>query len=235
MNGPDRRNGSTFGINQGGFIDHVNPTFLNPNPRLASQADANTGVFRPYSLMMVYGYGLGAYINVDAGNGFADDASIIAARLDYAIAANLNVWGTFFWADRVGNGYGWGYLSPLLTTAAVWAANPTGQIIGHYRGSNIPGSASVAPNIPDNNLGWEVTTGFDWKLLENLTATGTFAYWQPGKWFNYACINKDVAGWDVQNSIDIVAGTPGTFPFGVNPDRTIDPLWAMELKLNHSF
>jgi len=256
MNGPDRRNGQTRGINQGAFVDHINvsPLLVNTlpvviNPRIRQDADANTGVFRPYSFLMNYGYGFGAYINADTGNGYADDASIFAARLDYAVAANLNVFGSFMWADRVGNGYGWGYLSPLVTTATAWSGlavapefnnGPSGQIIGRYRGSSLftDGIASKAPNIPDNNLGWEVNTGFDWKILEGLIIDGNFGYWQPGKWFNYACVNKAVPGWDIQNGgvfAAFGAPPPGTFPFGVDPRRTIDAIWGMEMKASISF
>jgi hypothetical protein len=41
------------------------------------------------------------------------------------------------------------------------------------------------------------------------------AYWKPGKWFNYACIDKAVPGWD--------APAAGNF-WGVFPDRSIDPV-----------
>jgi hypothetical protein len=235
MNGPDRRNGRTQGINQGAFSDHINSSGALPNPRVQSQSDANTGLFRPYSLLMVYAYGLGAYINADTNNGFADDASIFATRIDYAVAANLNIYTSFFWADRVGNGYGWGYLSPLDRTATNAGNIPTGltengQIFGFYRGSTTPGSAAIRPNIPDNNLGWEIGAGFDWKLLEGLLLNATFAYWQPGKWFNYACINKAVPAWDTQS----VRGA-GAFPFGVQPDRPIDAILGMELKVQATF
>ncbi len=59
---------------------------------LQSQSASNTGLFRPYSYLMVYNYGLGAFFNADTCSGYADDASILAARLDYAVAANLNVY-----------------------------------------------------------------------------------------------------------------------------------------------
>jgi hypothetical protein len=245
MNGPDRRNGQTAGINQGAFSDHVNVTVepvsnlaVNLNPRNQSEAAANTGVFRPYSLLLNYGYGFGAYINADSGNGYCDDASVIATRVDYALAANLNIHGSFLWADRVGNGYGWGYLSPILDNATNWSQavnGPTGGIIGRYRGSTVPGSGTaIAPNIPDNNLGWEVTGGIDWKLLESLTVNATVAYWQPGKWFNYACVDKGVFGWDTFNDGSAVqAGGGGQF--GINPSRTINPVLGLELKAEAAF
>ncbi len=227
LDGPDRRNGTTLGINQGAHVDAINSSGTNLNPRVHSTSASNTGLFRPYSYLMVYGYGLGAYINLDTGNGYADDASIFAARLDYAVAANLNTYVSFFYADRVGNGYGWGYLSPLNRNNNV---TTTGQIFGLYRGSTTPGSAAIRPNIPDNNLGWEIDAGVDWKLLEGFFINTTFAYWQPGRWFNFACIDKGIAGWDTQST-----RTAGTYPFGVNPDRSIDPIWGLEIKVNAEF
>jgi hypothetical protein len=227
MNGPDRRNGRTAGINQGAFVDHVNSSGTNLNPRVASQSGSNTGLFRPYSFLMVYSYGLGAYIEADTNNGFADDASMFAARLDHAVAANLNVYGSFFRADRVGNGYGWGYLSPLDRSGAL---TTNGQIFGLYRGSATPGNAAIRPTIPEKDLGWEINAGLDWKLLEGFVVATSFAYWQPGKWFNYACVDKSVIGWDTQSAFQ-----GGVFPFGVNPDRTIDPIWGLDLKVTTEF
>ena len=61
---------------------------------------ANNGLFMPYSLVMnfYYGGGLNLYnLNTD---GYMNDASIFAGRLDYAVASNLNVFGSFCWADR---------------------------------------------------------------------------------------------------------------------------------------
>ncbi len=144
--GMDRRHGYTNSV-QGCIADPVNGT----NPRVQSSSTSNTGLYRPYSYIMVYGYGLGNSINADTGEGYVQDAFCKAARLDYAVAANLNVFGTFFQANRVGNGYGWGYLAPNYP-------NKDGSVIGKYRGNTSLGT--VAPTIPDNDLGWEVDTGW---------------------------------------------------------------------------
>ena len=50
-----------------------------------------------------------------------------------------------------------------------------------------------SPSIPNDSLGWEVSVGVDWKLLENLTTRLRGAYWQPGGWFKYACVDKNLA------------------------------------------
>lgn len=233
--GVDRRHGTTFNINQGPSTTNatrVATTAITPagsgtvsDDRWQQSSLSNTGLYRPYSYLMVYSYGLGTYINNDTNNGFVSDAMTYAARLDYAVAANLNVYGSFFWADRVGNGEGWGYLAPNPTTvgtAGVLGAG-NGRVRGVYRGT----PANPAKSIPDNNLGWEVDAGFDWKLLEGLLVNATFAYWQPGKWFNYACVSKTNPLWD----------TPATDTtlWGTNPNRKIDPMFGMEIKVSAEF
>jgi hypothetical protein len=51
-------------------------------------------------------------------------------------------------------------------------------------------------------------------------------YWQPGKWFNYACVDRSVPGWE--------AGTAANF-FGTRPNRTIDPIIGGEFSLVFEF
>ncbi len=218
--GNDRRNGVINGINQGiltAQLTSLANAVSNVDFRWNQASLSNTGLYRPYSYLMVYSYGTGPYINLDTNNGYVNDAMTYAARLDYAVAANLNVYGSFFWADRVGNGYGWGYLAPDDTVGG------TGRVTGAYRGGT---GAAAAPNIPDNNLGWEVDAGFDWKLLEGLLVNATFGYWQPGKWFNHACISKTNPGWNTPNAAN---------SFGTQADRDIDPIFGMELKITGEF
>jgi hypothetical protein len=134
------------------------------------------------------------------------------------------------WADRVGNAYGWGYLSPLtprrLTGETDTLIPP--NVFGAYRGN----AANPRRTIPDNNLGWEIDAGFDWKILEGFNINATFGYWQPGKWFNYACVDRGVPGWD---TLSQVGAGQGTLYWGVNPNRSIDPIWGMEFKLVGEF
>lgn len=172
---------------------------------------ASTTFFRPYSLIMVYGYGLGTDINADTGDGAIQDASVYGLRLDRAIAANLNVFVSLFRADRVGNGYGWGYLRP----------DTTGVLPGQVLGEETNG-----PAIPDRDLGWEVDAGVDWELLEGLNFSFAGGFWRPGKWFNYACVDKAIAGWADPNT---AAG------WAVNPAREIDPIWAARISIQGDF
>jgi hypothetical protein len=215
LSGPDRRNGN-----------QIDRTGLQTNFGLRSNQFANTGFFRPYSYLMVYTYGLGTHMNTDTTNGTAEDAKILAARIDYAVASNLNVYGSFFWADRTNvSGYGWGFMRPD-TRYPYW-----GMVRWEDRNTvrNEPADRNRgAPNIPDPNLGYEIGAGMDWKLLENFTVNLSCSYWQPGKWFSYACVDKAIPNWDR-------APEGSNFGWGVWPGRTISPVWGLELKIVGDF
>lgn len=243
--GMDRRYGSTVGIVQGCITDPINATSTNFNPRVGQDSTSNTSVYRPYSYIMVYGYGLGNAVNTDTGEGYVKDAFCKAARLDYAVAANLNVFGSFFQANRVGNGYGWGYLKPApmgggTPPAANTVNTPDGSVSGQYRGASptfatngnliMPAATAVAPTIPDNDLGYEIDAGCDWKLLENFTVRATWGYWQPGKWFNFACISKANPLWQGNSG-----GANAGVLWGTIPDRSIDPVMALNVQLLADF
>ncbi len=91
-----------------------------------------------------------------------------------------------------------------------------------------------APNTPDTALGWEITAGMEWKLLEKYRLRGTLAYWEPGKWFNYACIDRSVPGWNTQTRTNTSTYNPAG-RFGTNPARTIDPIIGGEVALTVDF
>lgn len=229
--GPDRRAGVLIGKQSAAFVRH--PTY-----------DAHLGnfsMFQPYCYLLGYNYGGGLNAYNLSGDGYLRDAWILGGRFDFAVAANLNLYGTFVWAERTNNGYGWGCIAPndpADPLAAAYAAPappaapvipiavlaPTGVNDGNIR-IDING-APGSPNIPDGALGYEINAGLDWKLLEGLTASALFAYWKPGKWFNYACVHRSVPGWDVP--------TPANF-WGTRPDKTIDPIMGGMFALSFSF
>jgi len=211
LSGPDRRNGRQ--IDRTGFQTDMG---------IRSNSWSNTGFFRPYNYLMIYSYGFGTHMNADTTNGTAEDASIWAARVDYAVASNLNFYGSFMWAERTTkSGYGWGFIRPYTGPYAGELQNPLGMVRWNDRND--------APSIPDPSLGYEVGTGFDWKLLENFVVNFTFSYWQPGKWFSYACVDKSLPNWDLPTG-----GLPGVL-WGVNPGRSIDPIYGIEFKINGTF
>jgi hypothetical protein len=184
---------------------------------------ANTLVFQPYSYLMVYMYGLGLGPSGTTGQGQVPNtgygqvmgASVYGARLDYAVACNLNVYGTFFYAVRPEKGYGWGFLTP----------NPGNGTTRRQVG----GQSGTSPAIPDDYLGWEVDLGVDWQLLEGYLLSMRFARWEVGDWFKYACVDKSNPAWAtgaLQNAGNL---------WGCNPERAIDPVYAFNLTLNAEF
>lgn len=195
--GPDRRHG----------------TLIDRQPFLQNRDNTNTSFFRPYSLLLAYNYGSGNNsVSPDTGNGYMTDCTVYASRIDYAIAANLNVYGSFLWAERLSKGYGWGFIQPGLDGGGI----PTGSVDFSRKGS----FAAPAPAIPDNHLGWEIDWGFNWRILEGYSINASFGYWRPGRWFNFACVDRSNPGWKTPSPAN---------NFGVNPDRTIDPVFGMEI------
>jgi hypothetical protein len=207
--GPDRRNGSLIGKQPAAFVRHGN----------FDRQLGNFDVFFPFSYIFSYNYGSGLNAYNLSGDGFVRDACVLATRLDYAVAANLNVYASFFHANRTSNGYSWGCLGPNAG-AGNFPAAPDGKVdlnLNRYPAS---------PNIPDAALGYEIDVGLDWQLLEGWVAGLVLGYWQPGKWFGYACIDRSVGGWQT--------GSAENF-FGTRPDRTIDPVIGGEFHITFEF
>ena len=193
------------------------------------QDRASISVFRPYSILLSTNYGAGVNAFGRSGTGYMADASVLAARLDYAVAANLNLYGSFLTARRVSHGYPWGYIRPQISRAEIVAQAPlttqagaTGAVEYANRGTFI----DPAPSIPDNDLGWEVNAGISWQLLESWLLNATVGYWHPGRWFNYACIDRSVSQWENPSQAN---------GWGVNPDRIIDGVFGLDLSMTVDF
>jgi len=191
--------------------DRRHGILIDRQPFVQDERRAAFGVFEPYSILLSYYFGGG--VNAP---GYLSDASIFALKFDYALAANLLIEGSVLRAFRTSHGYGLGYIRPDPL------ATRFGQVEYKDQGSFLVPS----PAIPDNDLGWELTAGCTWQLLERFVAGLRVAYWVPGKWFNYACIDRSVSNWD----------SPGPANhWGINPDREIDPVLGMEFRLSASF
>ncbi len=210
MPGPDRRHGIL--IKKQPFVRQLQQTGLDP--------------FYSVSSLLAYRYGSGI-------NSFGDlaDASAIAGRVDYAVAANLNVSASFLHATRVSHGYGWGWIRPSNDPARFGAVDYEPDLQSYLVQPLPPDPPRYAfdefiPAIPSRDLGWEVGLGLQWQLLDQFTVELTASYWQPGKWFNFACVDKSVAGWNNPTAAN---------NWGVNPNRTIDPVLGIELLLLSSF
>jgi hypothetical protein len=172
----------------------------------------------PYVYLMGFHYGGGNAFgqNPAHGRGQWTSGLLYAARMDYAVAANLNVYGSFARAKQWNKSFGWGYIS-LVDGDAV--GETPGQVVFSNKG---------APAIPDDDMGWEVGYGVDWKLLEGLTLRFKGAYWQPGNWWKFACVSKLNPDWD--NPANNADGLWGT-----RPDRSIDPVQGYNIMLTADF
>ncbi|MBI5572631.1 MAG: hypothetical protein HY914_21990 [Desulfomonile tiedjei] len=208
--GPDRRNGQLIGKQTAAFVRHGNFDWQL----------GNCDVFRPYSYIFAFNYGSGLQAYNLNGDGYVRDALVLAVRMDYAVAANLNLFGTLFSANRTSHGYSWGCIGPNAGVPGGFTATPDGNV--NLNLNRYPAS----PNIPDVALGYEIDAGFDWKLLEGWTVGAVVGYWQPGRWFSYACIDRSVSAWE--------NGAAGNF-FGTRPGRTIDPVLGGQCYLAVSF
>jgi hypothetical protein len=183
----------------------------------------NYQVTDAYNYLMFHTYGGGNNAPWDAThavtvtndeNGMMADAWALATRLDYAVAANLNVWGSYMWASRVeeNSTYAGQYTS---------YAGPGGignvQAAQLWKQNNIPGAgANANPYVDDAYLGWEAQLGVDWKLLENMSVMTRYAYWQPGPWFDqaYQVVGMNPVSGAAQGAFAGGVTAPGTFMQG---------------------
>ncbi len=212
MPGADRRHGAP----------------IDRQPYVQKPPCASYGLFEPYSYLLGYAYGSGVNAFDQDRQGYINEAWVVAVRTDYAVAANLNLFGSFLWAERSSYGHGWGYVRPSQEATVTQTLNAAGDAVNQVQWSpyvnykDNPG----APSIPDNALGWEVTAGVNWKLLENFQFGFLGAYWQPGKWFNYACVDRGVSNWDTPTAGNL---------YGTNPARSIDPVVAAQVEVTADF
>jgi hypothetical protein len=153
------------------------------------------------------------------------DATVLAARLDYALASNLNFFASFLTAQRTSNGYFVGCMFNNFNQNIVGAQEYTGGNVDVIVPFGTTASPNSTPNIPDSDLGYEVDFGFDWKLLEGWTLGTLVGRWQPGNWFSYACRDRRL------NVVDPFNGQT----FGTVPNKPIDPIWATNITLSVDF
>ena len=59
---------------------------------------------------------------------------------------------------------------------------------------------NVTPNITEHALGYEIDLGLNWKLLEGWQFSVVGAYWAPGKWFSYACIDRSRSNLELETT-----------------------------------
>ncbi len=216
-------------------LNYVRATGEDPSTRFtnedAAQAEQSLSAsyMKQWAYLMSYMYGAGDGWDA-AGYGQPTNIQHVGGRLDYAIAANLNLFAVYAqaWRDqpnnyRLGGDYKIG--GQLWTNDDVLKAQ-TGTFAGHC----VPASA--------NDIGYEVDFGANWKLLEGLTWSTTCGLWKPGNWWAYAFPNtaylySGVYQGGTLSGITTTAGneTNATFNLG----REIDALFAMETTVLISF
>jgi hypothetical protein len=174
------------------------PTLNNNNlTKVYEPLAINYQVLEPYGSLMfpLYAGGNNAF-NPD-GTGEMADAYAFGARVDYALAANVNVFSTVLWAHRLERAgtYAGTYLA---TTDVNGLADPAEISIQASRAINAAraqawknsardtGGTLYNPYVDDGFIGWETMSGMSWKLLEGLTVEGSYSWWQPGAWFDQA-------------------------------------------------
>jgi hypothetical protein len=127
--------------------------------------------------------------------GMMSDAFCYAGRVDYAVASNLNVFGSYLWAHRLETFGTWKghYTSDGLDTrtlGAAGAANRAAFVVLNW-GAPV---GFINPFVSDGFLGWEVNLGMSWKLLEGLNLNFRYSYWKPGEYFDEAYQGIGMAG-----------------------------------------
>lgn len=189
-------------------------------------ADSEQGLSAPYmkpwGYLMYYMYGTGDGWDA-SGQGQPTNFHHLGARIDYAVAANLNLFVvySYAWRDQAVAyrlGGDWRYQAQRWTNDDIRLSQN-----GTYRGQAVPESAG--------DIGWEVDFGHDWKLLEGLTWGATFAIWKPGNWWSYAYPNTAYMYRQTAGAALTANETNATFNLG----REIAPLFSAETRLNINF
>jgi hypothetical protein len=161
-----------------------------PNPKVYIPWTINYQAMEPYEYLMFNTYAGGNnggwnaqdFTFVADEHGMMSDAYCFAVRLDYALATNLNVWGSYIWAhrlERAGTYFGQYQSSGSLAAGSI----PNLQSFYNSAGRSFGTGSNY---VSDGFIGWEMNYGIDWKLLEGLTFRGRYSYWQPGAWFKEA-------------------------------------------------
>ena len=124
-----------------------------------------------------------------------------AIRGDYAVASNLNVFGSYIWAHRLErNGFLKGGINSMGGAGDVVMTHANFVTTNYGAPSGLAGGP-INPYVEDGYLGWEANAGVDWKLLEGFKMNVRYSYWAPGDWFKdaYQAVGMGAGGVPIQN------------------------------------
>jgi hypothetical protein len=140
-------------------------------------------------------------------HGMMEDAYCFAGRVDYAVASNLNVFGSYIWAHRLERAGTWkGQFT--ATGADATAAQRTAFVTTNFGAASGEVGGPINPFVDDGFIGWEVNAGFAWKLLEGLNLNFRYSYWKPGEYFDQAIQGVGMAAGARVNNAAVLGKSP---------------------------
>jgi hypothetical protein len=193
-----------------------------------------------WAYLMYYTYGTGTSWDAE-GKGQPSNLHHLGARVDYAVASNLNIFGvySYAWRDQPNAfqlGGDWFASAQRFSNTTAWTLQTAGFAQTAANHSSVPDHA--------RSIGWEINAGFSWKLLENLRWDFLFAYWKLGNWWAFAYPNTAMvyrgspragtaaAPVALASISPLGATAPGPY---ADLGRDIDPLIALEASLKVDF
>jgi hypothetical protein len=194
----------------------------------------NDAYMRHWGYLMYHMYGTGTNFGAN-GFGFPADFEHLGWRIDYAVAANLNLFAVYStaWRDQP-----WGYVigGNWIDGCSKFTNDDLLDLQVNGAGFNLADGRENAVPESARDIGWEIDLGFEWKLLEHLTWRGSFSYWQPGIWWSYAYPNtawmhRVFPNTDLRTLGGAAREAAATFGAG----RAIDPLFAIETGMRVNF
>ena len=189
--GPVLNNGNRLrNVPAGGFfLSAATPAPFEPgpNPKVYVPWAINYQALEPYEFLMFNTYAGGNnggwnaldFTYVADDHGMMTDGYCLAGRIDYSLAANLNLWGSYIWAhrlERAGTYFGQFQSSGSLAAGSIPNLKAFYADAGRSWGTG-------NDYVSDGFIGWEVNLGVDWELLESVAFRCRYSFLAAGRVF----------------------------------------------------